>query len=242
MKRLSVILICCALITTVSSLTCESCIAKNAATCTGSNVTCDPSVTSCISSMVEVTYETVKINELYKSCSSAKNQEICNSTYSITLEDFHMESNTYCCKSDHCNQDVPQIAPRNLTKNGLQCPFCVQSGLNGCIPRNHTLCTGLEDRCIKFSGYLSTEDTPQEISYKGCATHSACLVTPELSPDAKSGVGISCTKPVKSDSEESKQNSTVLPTPETSYSINGTGSTSSWVRGTDSTRNSTQSP
>ncbi|XP_056400732.1 phospholipase A2 inhibitor and Ly6/PLAUR domain-containing protein-like [Hyla sarda] len=108
------------------------------------------------------------------------------------------------------------VAPRNLTKNGFTCPYCLESGLKGCTPTNHTQCTGLEDRCIKFSGYLGFGETPKETSYQGCATSSACPTNQKLPLNEKNGVGISCTKAPRHGSEEGDHspgtNSTVGPT------------------------------
>ncbi|XP_075695126.1 phospholipase A2 inhibitor gamma subunit B-like [Rhinoderma darwinii] len=186
-------------ISPVSSLTCETCSAQNAATCSGANVACDPSVTSCISSLIEITYETFILRSPHKSCGFP---EICDLSYSFTLDKIHIAAKAQCCKTDKCNKDIPKIAPRNMTKNGLKCPFCVQAGLRGCTPINQTLCTGLEDMCLTSSGYLGYGESPVEISYQGCATQSVCPNTPESQPNADGGNRSSCTKAVHHSNEE----------------------------------------
>ncbi|XP_073426746.1 phospholipase A2 inhibitor gamma subunit B-like [Dendrobates tinctorius] len=190
MKMLPVIVYGVTFITAVSSLICETCTAENAATCSGDPSECDPSETSCMSSMYQISYKTMNVTMPRKSCSFP---EICNLSYSFTLNDVHMASEGKCCNTDHCNKDIPQVASWNLTKNGLKCPFCLQEGLNGCTPKNQILCTGLEVMCLKFSGYLSFGETWKDISFQGCATPSACPATPS-SPDPESKIMISCTK------------------------------------------------
>ncbi|XP_069598654.1 phospholipase A2 inhibitor NAI-like [Ranitomeya imitator] len=196
MKTLVVILYGVTFITTVSSLICETCTAVNAATCSGSKNECDPSVTSCMSSMHQISYKTMNVKMHRKSCGFP---EICNLSYSFTLNDVQIASEGKCCNSENCNKNFPQVAPWNLTKNGLKCPFCLQEGLGGCTPKNQTLCTGLEVMCIKFSGYLSFGETWKILSFQGCATPSACVPS---SPDPESKIMISCTKGVHHYSEE----------------------------------------
>ncbi|XP_071968981.1 phospholipase A2 inhibitor NAI-like [Engystomops pustulosus] len=197
MKTRQLILLCCGVtfISTVSALMCETCLNKTAATCSGRSVKCASAVTSCSSSLTQVMYEGINIQISEKSCGYPG---ICHIDYSFTLNDTHIAAKAQCCKADNCNTDVPQIPPRNLTKNGLKCPYCVHPALGGCTPQHHIQCTGLEKWCIKFSGHLSLGDSPSPISYEGCATLSACPAT----TGANHGNGISCRKAAHDCAEE----------------------------------------
>ncbi|XP_073513790.1 phospholipase A2 inhibitor and Ly6/PLAUR domain-containing protein-like isoform X2 [Phyllobates terribilis] len=145
-----------------------------------------------------ITTETMNVKKSQKFCGFPG---ICNLSYSFTLNDVHMASEGRCCKSDHCNINIPQVASRNLTKNGLKCPFCLQEGKGGCTPKNQTLCTGLEVMCIKFSGYLRLGEAWNTISFQGCATPSACPDAPSM-PNPESKISISCAKGFHHFSEE----------------------------------------
>ncbi|CAJ0931642.1 unnamed protein product [Ranitomeya imitator] len=105
MKTLVVILYGVTFITTVSSLICETCTAVNAATCSGSKNECDPSVTSCMSSMHQISYKTMNVKMHRKSCGFP---EICNLSYSFTLNDVQIASEGKCCNSENCNKNFPQ--------------------------------------------------------------------------------------------------------------------------------------
>ncbi|KAM4015836.1 phospholipase A2 inhibitor and Ly6/PLAUR domain-containing protein-like [Anomaloglossus baeobatrachus] len=200
MKTLLVILHGVTFITTVSSLICESCIAENAATCTGYNDTCDSAVTTCISSVFQVSHQTFNVQMPQKSCGLPN---ICNISYSFTLNDTHVAATGICCDSDYCNKETPQVPERNLTMNGLKCPFCMEQGLDGCTPNIDTLCTGLEVMCMRYSGYINigAKEAPKNISFQGCATSSACPAA-SSPPEESSKIRFSCTEGVQHQEED----------------------------------------
>ncbi|XP_075135341.1 phospholipase A2 inhibitor and Ly6/PLAUR domain-containing protein-like [Leptodactylus fuscus] len=196
MKTLLIVLACCGVISKVSSFTCQKCSATNSSNCTGSSDRCGPMVNLCFSGVIAIQSNEINITIPQKSCGFPGISTTC---YSITINDTHISAKSEFCMSENCNEDIPQIPPRNMTKNGLKCPFCVNPALGGCTPKNQTLCTGLEDWCINFSGYLSLGGPDAPISYQGCATQSAC---PGTAKAEKSGTGISCTKAVRHCPEE----------------------------------------
>ncbi|XP_068099429.1 phospholipase A2 inhibitor gamma subunit B-like [Hyperolius riggenbachi] len=191
MKMLLKIYLASSFISAVSSLMCHSCSEKNSDTCTGREVHCKSSTGSCISSQTVLTYGNSIIKLPQKSCGFPK---VCNLTYSVTVEDVQISVAARCCKTDNCNVDTPQVAPRNMTTNGLECPSCFEKGLNGCIAQKKSLCTGMETKCIKFSGYLGIEGDPVAASYQGCATPSSCLPSPRASTNRPKGSRLSCTE------------------------------------------------
>ncbi|KAM4652913.1 phospholipase A2 inhibitor and Ly6/PLAUR domain-containing protein-like [Discoglossus pictus] len=188
---LSIVCIISSFIVEGTCLMCESYTTIDGTPSSGHPVNCSTSVTSCMSSVMVISTDKTNITIVEKSCSTIP--WICELSYTMNLDIIHMRAKAKCCDSDMCNKEVPKVAPKNDTKNGMQCNYCFEEGLNDCKSVRLMNCTGLQSKCIKFSGRLSTGGIPAEVSYQGCVTPNVCLYTAISS--LPKGYQMSCSNP-----------------------------------------------
>ncbi|XP_078236435.1 phospholipase A2 inhibitor and Ly6/PLAUR domain-containing protein-like isoform X1 [Pogona vitticeps] len=87
---------------------------------------------------------------------------------------LHLESISSCCQYDHCNRWDLNLAPRNITPSGLECPVCFMFGSGHCEGTEFLRCAGLASHCITVSGMLNAGGPPSKFTAQGCSTESAC--------------------------------------------------------------------
>ncbi|XP_075763455.1 phospholipase A2 inhibitor and Ly6/PLAUR domain-containing protein [Pelodiscus sinensis] len=109
---------------------------------------------------------------VYAAC--VQNRTACRASLtSLTVEpDKQVRSNTVCCRTSKCNQQLTLAVPQRSAQNSRQCPACVGETAEQCRSDARVSCSGPEDRCFDFAGTLVNSTTTQV--WRGCATESIC--------------------------------------------------------------------
>ncbi|XP_075462541.1 phospholipase A2 inhibitor and Ly6/PLAUR domain-containing protein-like [Ascaphus truei] len=189
---LSIICIFSASITAGTGLQCQDCQNYASTDCTGSLAVCSGSATSCMAAVTVITSDNLSSSSIVKSCASYP--QLCGVFYSITMGPIHLASKTECCATDGCNSGTPQLPPRDLTPNGVQCPFCIAEA-SSCTSTGNIDCTGSETRCITYSGGIYNGTQFEQKAFKGCTTENVCNVPAPPYPATllQQGYQLSCT-------------------------------------------------
>ncbi|KAM4015643.1 protein RoBo-1-like [Anomaloglossus baeobatrachus] len=168
---LSIYIIFSITIATGTCLVCETC---NDDDC-NNKVTpeeCDPNVKSCFSSLEIKDNGEHVTQSIRKSC--AKDEKLCNITFSMSAEDEIAYVST-CCKGDLCNQGQFEMPPPSQTENNQECPVC-SSHAQSCTSSENKKCLGPQTSCIEYSVTGVRKDTGKTDmeAYQGCGTENFC--------------------------------------------------------------------
>nr|XP_028597601.1 phospholipase A2 inhibitor and Ly6/PLAUR domain-containing protein-like [Podarcis muralis] len=77
--------------------------------------------------------------------------------------------------TENCNNTPLELPPKNLTKNGVNCPTSFALGSNHLEEPGTLSCTGDENNCISAAGELTAGDAAAlPFIASGCASATAC--------------------------------------------------------------------
>ncbi|CAM5176159.1 unnamed protein product [Eretmochelys imbricata] len=151
--------------------------------CSGSADSCQPPAGTCTADTAKggcfTAAEDIKLVGETKSTNLSKGcvrdfSAFIKGPITVTLGNGkYVRVNIAQCNTDKCNSGVLAVPKENTTKNGLQCPTCFALSTNPCDSQDAP-CTGDENYCIDFAGYLvkgSTLETSIFVA-KGCASES----------------------------------------------------------------------
>ncbi|CAM5135097.1 unnamed protein product, partial [Natator depressus] len=162
------------LISQAQTVTCKKCSGSADSSCQPPAGTCtvDTAKGGCVTVADENTLATAdgtKSTSVSKGCVGDFSPFIKGPVTATLGNGKYIRVNTSQCSTDDCNSAVLAVPKENTTKNGLQCPTCFALNTNPCDSQD-TPCTGNENYCISFAGYLVT--VISTFVAKGCATES----------------------------------------------------------------------
>ncbi|XP_049643263.1 phospholipase A2 inhibitor and Ly6/PLAUR domain-containing protein [Suncus etruscus] len=179
-ERPGAFLLACTLLCTLLGLgrplSCEMCRGSGP-TCSGKVKTCEEGKDACVIVVGESSTKGHHSVNTYKGC--MKFSDCAPGFVSTTMgpKDY-MVSNTHCCQGDGCNQGTITPPQNNRTKNGLQCPACIQPFHETCPGTQAASCVGQETHCVYFAGNVHAGIIRTKFATRGCATESACNSKP----------------------------------------------------------------
>ncbi|XP_062996158.1 phospholipase A2 inhibitor and Ly6/PLAUR domain-containing protein-like [Elgaria multicarinata webbii] len=156
------------LLTTGTSLECETCFATNRS-CEGLMETCEDNQDTCAISLTETAKGGKTEPTVAKGCYSSNMCEAGLISVTFGKGEFIRQS-VICCQRDNCTSASPRLPLLNTTANGKRCPSCY-SRSKAC-PRKMVNCTGAENYCMDVIGHRYSE---KAISLKGCTTETMCI-------------------------------------------------------------------
>ncbi|CAH2318750.1 Hypothetical predicted protein [Pelobates cultripes] len=168
MRFLGLICTFAASITIGNCLLCTECYNNTTPNCEGSIATC----ASCLTIITEEGHGNGSVSMIEKSCNLYP--EVCNISYSVTADNFHLGFVSSCCDTDLCNHDTIVAPTKNTTENGVVCPSCVLQNGTECVTNQTMRCVGDETRCISFSGKLFDQGSCKNLTLQGCVTENVC--------------------------------------------------------------------
>ncbi|XP_077113416.1 phospholipase A2 inhibitor NAI-like [Ranitomeya variabilis] len=193
-------------ITTGASLLCEKCENYHGKTCVNTTTEiCDPSVTSCRTTVMFEHIGNEKFYQIWKSCANAPS--LCNLTFNMTVG-IDVYSLTKCCEGDLCNKGSLPLLPTNYKekRNGVECPYCYANGVGvkSCTPSDTMKCRGPQTRCFSFVGKICNSTLPEDWAYRGCATKNICIQQIPPFPETvfHDGYKITCTRSIDDDDDD----------------------------------------
>ncbi|XP_069496938.1 phospholipase A2 inhibitor and Ly6/PLAUR domain-containing protein-like [Ambystoma mexicanum] len=162
-----------ALIAAGNSIKCHKCSNRNGTTCSGELVECDPNVTSCQNFIFEAQIETQKIGMAFKGCKdNTFKSYYLSKTATPTAFERAMQVR---CRYEGCNSGNIEFKPKDLTKNGVQCPACYNITSLECAKKELLDCTGDETNCIHYEGLVSFDGVnPFPLVLYGCVNWVKC--------------------------------------------------------------------
>ncbi|XP_060708615.1 uncharacterized protein LOC132833946 [Hemiscyllium ocellatum] len=158
MQLLQSVLIICAFVAEVQSLTCLSCNVQNR-TCKTIQTSCPPGINSCITTSISMNTGGIKQFVFFKDCG------VCVQNTSLQFGLINIEQKCKSCSSNLCNDHPFEEGPSIL--NGLECHTNSPEDSNA---MNIVKCTGIQDRCITASGNFGGI----KMELRGCASSIAC--------------------------------------------------------------------
>ncbi|XP_053545978.1 phospholipase A2 inhibitor and Ly6/PLAUR domain-containing protein-like [Bombina bombina] len=164
----SIVFIFCASLAAGNILTCEECYNEFSNSCQGHLVSCS----SCLTVVRKDNYTNYSNFMIQKSCSMK--QSLCNISYSLTTANFTQNFISSCCDSDHCNSANRTVPSQNTTENGVECPVCLLQDADNCVANETIKCTGLETKCLSFSGRVHMQGAVNQYAFQGCVTENVC--------------------------------------------------------------------
>ncbi|KAM4016853.1 phospholipase A2 inhibitor and Ly6/PLAUR domain-containing protein-like isoform 1-T1 [Anomaloglossus baeobatrachus] len=160
-----------AVVVSVFSYKCYSCISGNSTTCKESEVECLGDRCMTCSQFIDRKHKVLK--SILKSCA---NETLCGAIGSIAIEKVMYRFYAKCCTGNLCNTDEYELPVEDPTPNGVKCPsaYCVGT-LEECNSTKEMNCTGSMKNCFQFRGEVQHPgETWHNYSAKGCANNDAC--------------------------------------------------------------------
>ncbi|GCC21355.1 hypothetical protein chiPu_0019824 [Chiloscyllium punctatum] len=160
MQLLQSVLIICAFVAEVQSLTCLSCTAPSH-TCETTQTSCRPGINSCITMSVSTNAGGMKQFMILKNCG------VCEQNTSLQFGSMNVAEICKSCSSNLCNNHPFEEGPSNL--NGFECYTNSPEDSNA---RSIVKCTGTQDHCLTASSSFGGV----KMELRGCASSAACQV------------------------------------------------------------------
>ncbi|XP_069597304.1 uncharacterized protein [Ranitomeya imitator] len=159
-----------ALLTSVESLVCKSCLNRNGDSCnTEEFVNCGDSSRCCTVSGF-TRYNSTTTQFIHKGC---EHNLPSGQFLRIASEEFVCQSYVNCCEEDNCNPDY-YIPVDNEKENGYVCPICYKDhNTKGCVAYTQEKCTGDATLCAEYIGtFFKPDGSAPGTSFKSCANPS----------------------------------------------------------------------
>ncbi|XP_056399156.1 phospholipase A2 inhibitor gamma subunit B-like [Hyla sarda] len=150
------------------SLSCYHCddIGKD---CTQNEKKCEKAHDTCIANITEIYTQGKPVTKrIVKSCGT---KDMCNTTYSLSLNGTNLYAVIQCCTSKEKCQltDVP----KTTTVNKVECDTCYEANSNKCKNPSKIKCTGDEKKCAT---YTSKDKEKNKYVFQVCATENMCTM------------------------------------------------------------------
>ncbi|KAM5132669.1 uncharacterized protein ACMZJ9_019446 [Mantella aurantiaca] len=167
-------------LSTVLTIKCYMCHARNSKDCRGKETEC-PEGSSCMT-----VSEKFGCNKTYYSVQKRCSLNLhCNrSMYAYVNGDIYFDLSYKCCEGNLCNNEMPN---ETYEYNGPECPVCSSfDTLEPCKPVGTTVCRSATDYCSLFTGWIIKPEWPSstlifEVTIK-CGISSKPLRTRYRSP------------------------------------------------------------
>ncbi|XP_033014650.1 phospholipase A2 inhibitor and Ly6/PLAUR domain-containing protein-like [Lacerta agilis] len=110
---------------------------------------------------------------IFRGCQ--QDSQLCDEAISVTVAGgLFTRTISKCCTTENCNNTPLELPPKNLTKNGVNCPTSFVLGSNRLEEPGTLSCTGDEKSCITAAGELTAGDSTLPFIASGCASATAC--------------------------------------------------------------------
>ncbi|XP_069598762.1 protein RoBo-1-like [Ranitomeya imitator] len=160
-----------ALVGSVFSYKCNSCMCPN-------STKCEVSETECLGDRCMIVSQYFCFGDklfksFYKGCA---NETLCGTKGTGSVEMMKFRFHVYCCTGDLCNNQEYEIFEEDPTPNGVKCPSCFRLGtLEECKTNKEMNCTGSMNRCVEYRAKIRNVDkTEEDYSFKGCINSDSC--------------------------------------------------------------------
>ncbi|XP_034973491.1 phospholipase A2 inhibitor and Ly6/PLAUR domain-containing protein-like isoform X1 [Zootoca vivipara] len=160
-----------ALVATANSL---NCVCTGSPECSTGTCSIPESEAICVTVAQQNNMEGILATGISRGCQ--QDSQLCNEAVSVTVSGgLFTRTISRCCTTENCNKTPLELPPRNLTKNGVNCPASFALGSNRLEETGTLSCTGDEKSCISAAGELTAGDAaPLPFIASGCASATAC--------------------------------------------------------------------
>ncbi|KAG8548164.1 hypothetical protein GDO81_026365 [Engystomops pustulosus] len=163
-----------ALVVSVFSTKCFSCLAKNSTKCQ-KEMEIDCLGDTCLIASQYFHNGDHLFQSMLKGCGD---DNVCGAEGSATGKLAKYRFFASCCTGNLCNTGGYKIPEEDLTSNGKVCPSCHITGTTDECESNETIkCKGTETRCFNYRAAVrNPDDKVVDYSVKGCSNSFACKV------------------------------------------------------------------
>ncbi|KAL8219564.1 UNVERIFIED_CONTAM: hypothetical protein K2H54_027184 [Gekko kuhli] len=158
-----------ALLTSGTSLECETCIGVGKG-CSGDQMTCPAGHDSCAVGLTESSMGSVRVEVIVKGCTSSNSCK--KGPIYANFGRAKARGSMVCCTGTACQRASPRLPPINTTANGKQCPACYS--LSGSCVQEVAYCTGSENYCMDAHLHGDAGQISMDTTMKGCASEQVC--------------------------------------------------------------------
>ncbi|XP_077788294.1 phospholipase A2 inhibitor and Ly6/PLAUR domain-containing protein-like [Podarcis muralis] len=160
-----------ALVATANSL---NCVCTESPACSTGTCSIPESEAICITVAQENNMKGIAAAGISRGCQ--QDSQLCNEAVSVTVAGgLFTRTVSKCCMTENCNNTPLELPPKNLTKNGVNCPTSFVLGSNHLEEPGTLSCTGDENNCITAAGELTAGDAAAlPFIASGCASATAC--------------------------------------------------------------------
>ncbi|XP_060131622.1 phospholipase A2 inhibitor and Ly6/PLAUR domain-containing protein-like isoform X2 [Zootoca vivipara] len=142
-----------ALVATANSL---NCVCTGSPECSTGTCSIPESEAICVTVAQQNNMEGILATGISRGCQ--QDSQLCNEAVSVTVSGgLFTRTISRCCTTENCNKTPLELPPRNLTKNGVNCPASFALGSNRLEETGTLSCTGDEKSCISAAGELTAE-------------------------------------------------------------------------------------
>ncbi|XP_018410103.1 PREDICTED: phospholipase A2 inhibitor and Ly6/PLAUR domain-containing protein-like [Nanorana parkeri] len=139
---------------TGQALRCIQCSSYTDTNCYGAIIECPASLSACGSTLIRNRGFRWTSYFQMKSCVDLSE---CFNNGRVTGLYAETSFATSCCFNDSCNNVLPTLPIVNLTLNNLFCPAYVDTTMEPCDIKNISVCTGDQNRCVRYSATTTLE-------------------------------------------------------------------------------------
>ncbi|KAM4016138.1 phospholipase A2 inhibitor and Ly6/PLAUR domain-containing protein-like [Anomaloglossus baeobatrachus] len=160
-----------ALVISVFSHKCYSCVSSNSTTCNQTEIEClGP---RCMTASQYFILNGTLSESMFKGCA---NETLCKDKGMGKGKNTEYQFSSECCTGTLCNKDTFEHPKENVTENGVKCPCSLCIGtLEECKTDEMINCTGSMDRCVDYRATVRDQyGRDANYSCKGCANSDGC--------------------------------------------------------------------
>ncbi|XP_073426759.1 phospholipase A2 inhibitor NAI-like isoform X2 [Dendrobates tinctorius] len=151
------------------SLNCYHCTSTGS-DCSTNEKPCEKTFDICLSTITEtITQGKGTTKSIVRSCGT---KDMCNVTYSISLNATNLYATTKCCERDKCPTSSLEV-PKVMSENKVACMTCNEPN-EKCKNAIKIKCTGEEKKCASYTAI----DAKTKVSHsaQACVTENVCAM------------------------------------------------------------------